>query len=515
VGAGRRARPLSAEHPDDCSIDLNVHARIGQLGACRACRLGRSGHEAMLVERGARLDEGRSSIGLLVIWRFHTRINRRDVEVARLSAVPVVDRGTHPEDRGMGVDDRARDSAERAAALDAADPLAPFRERFAPAEPGLVYLDGNSLGRPTRAAIERVRALTDLWATRLIRGWDEGWLELPTRVGDLLASGVLGARAGAVLVTDSTTVNLYRLASAALDTQAGRRAIVIERAEFPTDRYVVEGLARERDLEIRWLEGDPIEGLATDAVRAALDDRAAHEDGVALVVLSAVNYRSAAIADIRGVTDSAREAGALVLWDLSHAAGSIPLDLDRNGVDLAVGCTYKFLNGGPGAPAFLFVGRELQERLRPPIQGWMAQTDQFDMGPTFRPRPGIDGWQVGTPGILGLTAAQAGIELVAEAGIDRIRAKGIALAGYAVDLLDAWLAPLGCSLGSPRDPARRGAHVAIRHPDAKELSSALAERGVLTDFRAPDSIRIGLSPLTTSFADVRAGLAALRELLGA
>ena len=395
----------------------------------------------------------------------------------------------------------------KAASLDATDPLAAFRDRFAPTEPGLVYLDGNSLGRPTKAAVERVRALTDQWATRLIRGWDEGWLELPSRVGDQLASGVLGARAGEVLVTDSTTVNLYRLASAALDAQPGRRVIVIERSEFPTDRYVVEGLARERDLEIRSLDGDPIEGLATDAVRAALDD------GVALVILSAVNYRSAAIADIRGVIDAARGAGALVLWDLSHAAGSIPLDLERNGVDLAVGCTYKFLNGGPGAPAFLYVRRELQERLRPPIQGWMAQTDQFEMGPAFRPRPGIDGWQVGTPGILGLTAAQAGIELVAEAGIDRIRAKGIALADYAVELLHAWLSPLGCSLGSPRDPARRGAHIAVRHPDAKRLSTALAARGVLTDFRAPDSIRLGLSPLTTSFADVQAGIEALRDLL--
>jgi kynureninase len=398
-------------------------------------------------------------------------------------------------------------AAARAAELDAADPLAACRDRFAPAEPGLVYLDGNSLGRPTKVALERIREVSEAWATRLIRGWDEGWLELPLRVGDLLAEGVLGARAGEVLVTDSTTVNLYRLASAALDARSGRRAILIEQSEFPTDRYVVEGLARERDLEIRWLEGDPVEGLQPDDLAAALDDR------VALVILSAVNYRSSAIADIRAVTDLAREAGAHVLWDLSHAAGSVPVDLNANGVELAVGCTYKYLNAGPGGPAFLYVRRELQDALRPPIQGWMAQTDQFEMGPTFRPRPGIDGWQVGTPGVLGLTAARAGIELVAEAGIERIRAKGVALTGFAVELLDAWLGPVGCSLGSPRNAARRGAHVAIRHPDAKRLTGALLERDVITDFRAPDSIRIGLSPLTTSFSDVHRGLMTLRGLL--
>jgi kynureninase len=394
-------------------------------------------------------------------------------------------------------------------ALDAADPIASFRERFAPTEPGVVYLDGNSLGRPTLVALERVAYVGQTWARRLIRGWDEGWLELPLRVGDQLAEGVLGARSGEVAVGDSTTVNLYRLASAALDARSGRQTIVIERSEFPTDRYVVEGLARERDLDIRWLDGDPIEGLATDEIVAAtLDD-------TALVVLSAVNYRSAAIADLPAVTNLAREAGALVLWDLSHAAGSIPLDLEANGIDLAVGCTYKYLNGGPGAPAFLYVRRELQDELRAPIQGWFAQRDQFEMGPAFERRPGIGGWLVGTPSILALTSAQAGIELVAEAGIEAIRAKGIALTEYAIALADEWLAPLGCSIGSPRDPARRGAHVAIRHPDARRLTSALIERGVIPDFRAPDTIRLGLSPLSTSFADVHRGLTVLRELLAA
>jgi kynureninase len=400
------------------------------------------------------------------------------------------------------------ETLERARGLDAADPLRSFRERFAIPDPDVVYLDGNSLGRPPLAALEAIRRAGERWSDALIRGWtEEAWLEYPLRVGDLLATGVLGARPDEVAVGDSTTVNLYRLASAALDARRGRRLVVLERSEFPTDRYVLEGLARERDLEIRWLEGDPIEGLTTDAIAAALDDR------VALVVLSVVNYRSAALVDVRAVTDAARAAGALVVWDLSHAAGSIPVDLEANGVDLAVGCTYKYLNGGPGAPAFLYVRRELGRDLQPPIQGWFAQRDQFEMGPRFERREGIAGWLVGTPGILGLAAAEAGIALTAEAGIEAIRAKGVALTDYAIELLDAWLVPLGCALGSPGDASRRGAHLSIRHPDARRLTTQLMARNVIPDFRAPDSIRIGLSPLTTSFEDVHRGLAALRELL--
>jgi len=392
-------------------------------------------------------------------------------------------------------------------ALDAADPLASFRDRFMPLEPGLVYLDGNSLGRPAKASLERVAAIGEAWAQRMIRGWGDGWLELPLTVGDLLAKDILGARPGEVAVVDSTTVNLYRVAAAALKARKPRRTVVIERSEFPTDRYVVEGLARERDLEIRWLDGDPVEGLTTDQIAAALDA------DTALVILSAVNYRSAAMVDIRAVTDAARDPGALVLWDLSHAAGAIPIDLEANGVNLAVGCTYKFLNGGPGAPAFLYVRRELQDELSPPIQGWFAQREQFEMGPAFERQRGIGGWLVGTPAIISLTAAQAGIELVAEAGIEAIRAKGIALGEYAIALTDAWLAPLGCSIGSPRDSTRRGSHVAIRHPEARRLTGELIARRVIPDFRAPDSIRIGLSPLTTSFEDVHGGLTAIRELL--
>jgi len=397
------------------------------------------------------------------------------------------------------------------AALDAADPLAPFRRRFVIPDPDLVYLDGNSLGRPPLRAIEHVsRVATEEWAGQLIRGW-EHWLAAPSRVGDLLGTGLLGARPDEVVICDSTTVDFYRLASAALDARPGRGTIVTDRANFPTDRYVLEGLARDRDREIAWLDPDPIDGPTADAVAAAL---AAHPGDVALVTLSHVNYRSAAIADLPAITGLAHDAGALVLWDLSHSAGAVPVGLAEHGVDLAVGCTYKYLNGGPGAPAYLYIRSDLQGELPNPIQGWFGQADQFEMGQGFRPRPGIAGWLTGTPGMLGLAAAEEGIRVSVEAGIDAIRAKGIALTEYAIALHDAWLAPLGFSLGSPREAARRGAHVAVRRSDARELTRRLIEAGVVPDFRAPDSVRLGLSPLTTSFSDVARGVATLARLAG-
>jgi kynureninase len=227
-----------------------------------------------------------------------------------------------------------------------------------------------------------------------------------------------------------------------------------------------------------------------------------------------VNYRSGAITDLAPVTALAHHAGALILWDLSHAVGAIPIELEAGGADLAVGCTYKYLNGGPGAPAFLYVRGSLQSELRTPIQGWFGQRDQFSMGPRYDPAPGIRAWLAGTPGMLALAAVEEGVRLTAEAGIGPIRAKGIALTEFAIGLLDERLAPLGCTLGSPRDPARRGAHLAIRHPDARRLTGQLIARGVVPDFREPDSIRFGLPPLTTRFADVAAGVDALAALLG-
>jgi len=406
----------------------------------------------------------------------------------------------------MAILDPAAADPARAEALDAADPLRAFRDRFAVRGPDLIYLDGNSLGRLPLESAARLRTVVeDEWGGELIRAWDH-WLDLPVRVGDRLAAAVLGARPGEVVVSDSTTVNFYKLALAALDARPGRRAIVTDRANFPTDRYVLEGLARGHGREIRWIDPDPIDGPQPADVEAVLDG------DVALVTLSLVNYRSAAIADMAAISTLARAAGALSLWDLSHAAGSVEVDLETAGADLAVGCTYKYLNAGPGAPAFLYVRSALQGELRNPIQGWFGQRDQFAMGPAYAPLAGIASWLTGTPTVPGVAAVEEGVRLSEEATISAIRAKAAALTTYAIELHDAWLEPLGFSVGSPRDPARRGAHVAVRHPEGRRLSQALLEERVVTDFREPDSIRLGLSPLTTSYRDVWTGLSRLRDL---
>ena len=401
--------------------------------------------------------------------------------------------------------DLTRAAAE---ALDAADPLAAFRARFAGAgEDGLLYLDGNSLGRmPVETPAALARVVEEEWARGLVRSWSS-WVGAATRIGDLLAEGVLGARPGEVLVADSTTVDLYKLLVAAADARPGRDVLVCSADDFPTDRYVVAGVAQARGMTVREVPADVDEGLDPAVLAAALDER------VAVVVLSAVAYRSGALADVAAVTRLARKAGALVVWDLSHAAGAVPVDLAADGVDLAVGCTYKYLNGGPGAPAFLYVRRELQEQLRQPIWGWFGQRDQFAMGPAYDPVPGVERFAVGTPPVLALAAVEVGARLVAEAGVDRLAAKGRALGQLVVALADAWLAPHGVALASPRDPARRGAHVTLASPSAWQLTQALVDRGVVPDFRTPDRVRLGPAPLYTRFVDVWDTMACLRDVL--
>ena len=400
--------------------------------------------------------------------------------------------------------------AERAeaAALDAADELRAFHDRFVAADDGVVYLDGNSLGRLPRDTADRVAAVIESqWGERLIRAWGEGWMALPLALGDRLGAELLGAGPGQVVVADSTTVCFYKLAHAALDARPGRREIITDVDNFPTDRYVLEGLARQRDLTIRWIEADPHAGPDPGQVASLLSDQ------TALVTFSHVNYRSAFILDAPAITAMAHDAGALALWDLSHSAGAIPVALDDDGIDLAVGCTYKYLNGGPGAPAFLYVRAELQDEVRQPIWGWLGRRDPFEMAPGYIPGEGIGAMLSGTPPVLALTAVAAGLDLVVEAGIDAIRAKSIALTEYAIALIDEWLAPLGCSVGSPREAARRGSHVALVHPDARVLTQRLIADGVIPDFRTPDVIRLGLSPLTTHFTDVYDGLDRVRRLL--
>jgi len=396
----------------------------------------------------------------------------------------------------------ARADAE---ARDAADALAPFRERFAFADDDTVYVDGNSLGRLPLETRARLDALEEEWATRLVQAWHD-WIDLPVRVGDLLATAVLGARPGEIVVCDSTTVNLYKLAGAVLADRPG--AIVVDAGEFPTDRYVLEGLAASHRRELRLLDSDPGLGPTADEVAAACGTDAA------LVVVSSVHYRSGAVADMRAITAAARDGGALVVWDLSHAAGAIEVALEDAGADLAVGCSYKYLNAGPGSPAYLFVRSDLQPRLRSPIQGWFGQRDQFAMERPYEPDAGIARFLAGTPPIAGLAAVEVGGRLVEEAGIGALAAKGRALTEYAAELAGVSLAPLGFELASPTDPRCRGAHIALRHADAWRICRALIERaGVVPDFRGPDSIRFGFPPLYTRFVDVWEALDRTRQVV--
>ena len=390
-----------------------------------------------------------------------------------------------------------------AEALDRTDPLRAFRERFVFAPDGPIYMDGNSLGRLPRATSEALdRVVAREWGGRLVEAWED-WIDLPQRVGARLAP-LIGAAPGEVLLADSTSANLHRLAGAVLDAFPTRRTIVTDGANFPTDRYVLAGLARERGGELRLVEGDPVEGPGVEQVEAALDD------GVALICLSHAAYRSAALADMTAITAAAHRHGALVLWDLSHSVGVVPIDLAAAGADLAVGCTYKYLNGGPGSPAFLFVRRDLQEALRPPLWGWFGHADQFAFEGSFRPAHGITRFLVGSPPILGLTAAGVGIDLVTEAGLDAIRAKSLAATALMLGRYDERLAPLGMGLGTPRQAERRGSHLALLHPEGLALSRWLrAEGGVVADFRPPDTIRLAASPLYTAYTEAWDAMEAL------
>ncbi len=404
--------------------------------------------------------------------------------------------------------------AARAAELDAADPLAGHRDRFVGADTRLVYFDGNSLGRPLRVTGGRLAGFVgDQWGGRLIRGWDEGWMELPLAVGDRIGAALLGAAPGQTFVGDSTTVLLYKLTRAAVDHQQrvdpGRVEIVVGDDDFPTDRYLAESIAAELGLRLRWLAMDHAGGVGAGQLRASVGPE------TALVLLSHVAYRSAYLTDGAALTAVAHDAGALVLWDLSHSVGSVPVDLDGWGADLAVGCTYKYLNGGPGSPAFGYVAGRHHDLLTQPVTGWIGHADPFAMGPGYTPAPGVRRFLSGTPPVLGMLAMQDMLDLLEEVGIEAVRAKSLALTAYAIELADAWLAPLGAAVASPRDPRRRGGHVTLRHPRMREVTAALWERDVIPDYRDPGGLRLGLSPLSTSFAEVHAGLVAVRDELAA
>lgn len=421
-----------------------------------------------------------------------------------------------------GDTESASTSREAAAALDANDPLAAFRSRFVITDPTLIYLDGNSLGRLPRSSAQRLRTtVSDEWGEQLVQAWPQ-WIDEPSRVGDVLAKGVLGAGPGEVLVGDSTTVNLFKLAGAAAmnarELDPHRRVLVTTAANFPTDRYVLEGLARMLGMDVRLV----------DLPQADASDRTLAEalgPDVALLCLSHVEYASGLRRDVTAVTSQARERGVQVLWDLSHSAGSVPVDLEAAGAELAVGCTYKYLNAGPGAPAYLYVRRALQQELLSPIQGWFSQHNQFAMDEPYSPQSGITRFAAGTPPILGLPLVEVGARLIAEAGIDALAAKSAGLTDLVVQLTDTWLAPLGFELATPRDPRQRGGHVSIAHPDASRICRALIEEArVVPDYRpltGTDStpgaqggtIRLGPAPLYTRYTDVWDAMSRLRELV--
>ena len=396
------------------------------------------------------------------------------------------------------------DLRTRAAALDDADSLASFRERFLPAGDVVAYFDGNSLGRPPRATAEALASfVTEGWGERLIRGWDEGWVELPVTVGDEIAAVVLGAAPGQTVVADSTSVNLFKVLHAACDLRPDRDEIVVDTTNFPTDRYLVEGVAAKRGMSVRWLEPDLVDHVSTDALDEVLGER------TAVVVLSHVDYRSAAILDVAGITTQVHAAGGLVVWDLCHSAGVLPLALDSDDVDFAVGCTYKYLDAGPGAPAFLYVAARHLSTVTQPVPGWWSAADLFAMADTYTAAPDIRRMLSGTPNVMGIMAVREGVRLVGEAGVDGIRLKSVALTDFLLELVDR----LDLTVLSPRDSVRRGSHVTIQVPDAADAAKRLGARGVIPDVRRPDLLRLGLSPLSTSFTEVHDGWAVLADVL--
>ncbi|MEN9714855.1 MAG: hypothetical protein RJA35_322 [Actinomycetota bacterium] len=408
-----------------------------------------------------------------------------------------------------------------ALAMDAADPLAKFRDQFVITDSDCCYLDGNSLGRLPKATVASVNSfLTDEWGTQLVDGWAH-WIDQAQEAGNQLGSATLGAAAGQVLVQDTTSVNFYQACLAAINANPDRKTVIIDAANFPTDRFILQGIAQQLGLKLITLNNDGTGGpgavdvdadceLITEEILAPL-----LTDDVALVTLQVIHYRSGAQPDVAGITELCRKNGTLVVWDASHAVGSVDLRFDEWGVDLAVGCTYKYLNAGPGAPAWLYVRKSMQNKLGVPIQGWFAQDKQFEMGPFFEPTTTeMRRFQIASPSIIGIRMVQASLNMIEEAGIGASADKAQLGTELMLALFDEWLAPLGFTLITPRDANRRGGHISIVHTDAKKIAAALRSmKNVIPDFRTPSGIRLAIAPLPTSFAEVYDGFARLRDLV--
>ena len=407
----------------------------------------------------------------------------------------------------MKVTDRAY-----ALELDKNDPLASYRSKFVITDPNLCYLDGNSLGRLPHATVKAVSDfLSHEWGKEVVTGWSH-WIDEAQVAGDLLGRAALGAGPGQVLVCDTTSVNFYQLCLAAINARPGRKTIITDAANFPTDRYILDGIAKQLNLNLVIIDNEDPAIADNELITAELLEKYMSED-VALVTFEVIQYRSGARTDIKSVTDLARSYGAYVVWDASHATGAIEMDFDENGVDLAVGCTYKYGNSGPGSPAWLYVNKRVQKELQVPIQGWFGNEDQFGMGPHFEKAEGIRGFQIASPSIIGIRGVQIAFEMIAEAGIDAIASKAAIGTQMMIDLYDEWLAPLGYTLLTSRNPKERGGHISIGHPDAARICVALRKfANVIPDYRTPNSIRLAIAPLPTSYVEVWDGFQRIRDL---
>ena len=402
---------------------------------------------------------------------------------------------------------------EYALELDKNDPLAHFKSQFVVSDPEMCYLDGNSLGRLPKATITAINDfMTKEWGPEVVTGWSH-WVDEAQPTGDLLGEAALGAAPGQVLVCDTTSVNFYQLCLAAIHARPGRKTIITDAANFPTDRYILDGIAKQFGLNLVIIDNeDPTiaqhERITTEVLAPYLND------DVALVTLEVIQYRSGARTDLKSITDQVRAIGALVVWDASHAVGAIELNLDANGVDLCVGCTYKYGNSGPGSPAWLYVSKRVQSELQVPIQGWFAQDAQFEMGPIFERSQTIRGFQIASPSLMGIRCVQTAFSMIKEAGIDVIAHKAAVGTQMMIELYDAWLAPLGVELNTSRDAKERGGHISLVHPDAAQICVALRTiSNVIPDYRTPNSIRLAISPLPTSYVEIWDGLARMRDLV--
>lgn len=405
-------------------------------------------------------------------------------------------------------------TVEYARSLDIKDPLASSRNLFKIDDPKLIYLDGNSLGRLPLKTMEIIdEVMENQWGNRLIRSWNEGWYELSSRLGQKLAT-LVGADPVEVIFSDSTSQNLFRLITGALKYNAGRTKIVSDVFNFPSDIYLLQGIKEvfgNRHSIV--LAGNPGSAeMDYDLLFKAIDKN------TALLTLSHVLFKSAFMYDMKKVTDYAHEKGALVLWDLSHSAGSVPVDLEGCNADLAVGCSYKYLNGGPGAPAFLYVRKDLQEKIPSPVWGWFGEKDPFKFELNYQPAKGIRKYLTGTPPVLSMAAIEPALDIIIEAGIENIRKKSIDQTEYLIELSAQLLYPHDFTLGSPLDTKKRGSHISLKHPEGYRICKAMIDPGagelsVIPDFREPDNIRLGISPLYTTFEELYKAVKVMEEIV--